>query len=87
MSFETYGTIWELDHVYPCSKFDLLNEDEQRKAFSWKNILPATCSHNKSKNNKIVQEDLDKLKNRLKEFKKLDKIKKQPTGTTDELKN
>lgn len=78
MDFDNYGTVWELDHVYPCSKFDLEDEDEQKKAFSWENILPVSCEYNKSKNNKIVQKDLDKLSKRLTKFKKLNK---QPTDT------
>ncbi len=49
------------------------DEEERKAAFNWKNILPVTCSYNKSKNNKIVEDDLDKLKDRLKKFNKLNK--------------
>jgi len=68
MNLNNYGAIWEIDHVYPLSKFDMSDEEDVKKAFNWKNILPALCSHNKSKNNKIVREDLDKLQERLKSF-------------------
>lgn len=70
MNINNYGTIWEIDHVYPLSKFDMSKEEDIKKAFNWKNILPALCSHNKSKNNKICQDDLNKLNDRLKKYKK-----------------
>ncbi len=68
MNFENYGTIWELDHVIPCSSFDLSIEENKKKCFSWKNILPVNKKYNKEKNNKIIKEDIDKLDLRLKEF-------------------
>lgn len=83
MNMSNYGTVWEIDHVYPISKYDMKNEEDIKKAFSWKNILPVTCSYNKSKNNKISESDLDKLKNRLDEFNnKLSDV--QSISTTNE---
>ena len=39
MSIDNYGE-WELDHIYPISKFDLSKEDEILKCFNYKNIQP-----------------------------------------------
>jgi len=71
MSLENYGKVWQLDHVYPLSKFDMKNEEDVKKAFNWQNILPAICIDNQTKNNKIFKENLTTLENRLKEFKVL----------------
>jgi hypothetical protein len=79
MTFDNYGKVWELDHVYPCSKFDLTKEDEKKKAFRWENILPVPVEYNRRKNDDICEDDLNKLKNRLKEFNK--KLNKKTTST------
>jgi hypothetical protein len=71
MTLENYGKVWEMDHVNPLSKFDMENKDDVKIAFNWQNILPALCSHNKEKNNKILKEDIEKLQNRLIEFNAL----------------
>jgi hypothetical protein len=71
MTLDNYGKVWELDHVYPLSKFDMKNEEDVKKAFNWQNILPAICTDNKVKNNRIFSDNLTKLQNRLNEFKVL----------------
>lgn len=41
MSWCNYGKGgWELDHIRPCSSFDLTNEDEVKKCFNYTNIQP-----------------------------------------------
>jgi hypothetical protein len=40
MSFENYGSYWEIDHVVPCSKFNLLLENDQKTCFNWTNTRP-----------------------------------------------
>ena len=39
MTFDNYGE-WHIDHVKPCSSFDLTNEQEIYECFNWKNIRP-----------------------------------------------
>jgi hypothetical protein len=53
MSWDNYGNYWHLDHVVPCSSFDLLVEEEQYKCFNWRNCQPMEATKNLSKNNKI----------------------------------
>lgn len=41
MTWETYGVFgWHLDHIIPCERFDLTNEDHCRVCFNWRNIRP-----------------------------------------------
>lgn len=46
MTMENYGKIWHIDHVKPCSKFDLTKEDEVKECFSWKNLRPYLSEKN-----------------------------------------
>ena len=68
-TWENYGEKWSIDHVIPCSSFDLSDEEQAKKCFSWENTMPVDKIYNQSKNDKIVQSDIDKLQNRLKIFK------------------
>jgi hypothetical protein len=54
MTFQNYGE-WELDHIYPISKYDLTNLDQIKECFNYKNIQPLWKSENRSKYNKIIQ--------------------------------
>lgn len=40
MSWSNHGTIWEIDHIVPCSKFDLTKLEEQQKCFHYTNLQP-----------------------------------------------
>lgn len=47
MTWETYGVFgWHLDHIIPCERFDLTNEDHCRVCFNWRNIRPLWGEHN-----------------------------------------
>ena len=43
-----------IDHIIPCSSFDLTNEEEQRRCFHYSNLQPLWARDNKSKGNRIV---------------------------------
>lgn len=47
---------WHIDHVKPCSSFNLQSKDEQKACFNWKNLRPLWGKENMSKSNKL---DLD----------------------------
>ena len=53
MSIDNYGE-WELDHIYPVSKFDFTKEDEFFRCFNYKNIQPLWKTENRKKYNKIM---------------------------------
>ena len=40
MNWENHGDIWELDHILPCSSFNLELEEEQKKCFHYTNHQP-----------------------------------------------
>jgi hypothetical protein len=58
MNWKNYGSFWHIDHVVPCSSFNLEIEEEQQKCFNWKNIRPYNGSKNISKGNKILPETI-----------------------------
>lgn len=40
MTWDNYGEYWHIDHVIPCSSFNLLDEEEQKKCFNYTNLQP-----------------------------------------------
>lgn len=50
MSWENYGLKgWHIDHIKPCSSFNLIDEEEQRKCFHYTNLQPLWWWENLSK--------------------------------------
>jgi hypothetical protein len=39
-TWENHGLIWEIDHIQPCSKFDLEDIEQQKICFNYKNTRP-----------------------------------------------
>lgn len=48
MSWDNYGK-WHVDHIKPCSAFDLSKPREQRKCFNWRNLQPLWAKDNYAK--------------------------------------
>jgi hypothetical protein len=47
MDWGNYGrTGWHLDHIIPCSRFNLLDATEQRKCFHFSNLQPLWATDN-----------------------------------------
>lgn len=47
MTWENYGVFgWHLDHIIPCARFDLTNEEHCKVCFNWRNIRPLWGEHN-----------------------------------------
>jgi len=54
MTWENYGTDWEVDHIIPVSHFDLEDDNEQKKAFHYENTQPMWAVDNRRKGNRWV---------------------------------
>jgi hypothetical protein len=40
MNWGNYGEIWEIDHIKPCSSFDLTDIEQQKQCFHYSNTQP-----------------------------------------------
>lgn len=57
MNWNNYGVgknCWNIDHIIPCSKFDLTIPNKQRQCFYYKNTQPLWCVENSRKGDKIL---------------------------------
>lgn len=62
MTWENYNhKTWHVDHIKPCSKFDLTKEEEQKKCFHYSNLQPLWAYENLSKGSKYTVEPQDVL--------------------------
>jgi hypothetical protein len=53
MSWGNYGKYgWHIDHIIPCSMFDLTNLEQQKKCFHYSNLQPLWAVENLKKYNK-----------------------------------
>ena len=49
MSWANYGTYWHVDHIKPCILFDLVDINQQKECFHFKNLQALTVFDNQSK--------------------------------------
>ena len=64
-TMNNHGEVWHIDHVIPLSKFNLNSEEEQLMAFNWRNTTSLSAKDNLSKNNKILQTQIETHLNKL----------------------
>ena len=48
MTWDNYGK-WHVDHIRPCSSFNLSNVEQQKECFHWTNLQPLWAKDNLSK--------------------------------------
>lgn len=56
MSWDNHGTYWHIDHIKPCSSFDLTNNDMLHECYNWSNLRPIHSLENLSKGGKVDNE-------------------------------
>ena len=59
MNWENYGKEgWHVDHIIPCSAYDLSDETEQKRCFNHQNLRPLWASKNIIKHDNFDEEEL-----------------------------
>jgi hypothetical protein len=53
MTRYNHGSVWHIDHIIPCSSFDLTKPEEQFKCFNYTNLQALFVFENLSKGNKM----------------------------------
>lgn len=54
MTWENYGSVWEVDHILPLSKAKRLSHKDLILALHFLNTQPLFCIENRKKSNKIL---------------------------------
>lgn len=54
MTWDNYGPVWHIDHIIPCSSFDLTILEQQLECFNYKNQQPLLVLENLKKGKKII---------------------------------
>ena len=56
MSWENHGVFgWHIDHIIPCTAFDLTDPEQQKLCFHYSNLQPLWREENLKKGNKILE--------------------------------
>jgi 5-methylcytosine-specific restriction endonuclease McrA len=58
MTWENYGKVWHLDHIFPISRFDLSDPEQVKVACNWQNLQPLLRKANARKSDKITKPQL-----------------------------
>ena len=61
MTWQNYGRAWHIDHIIPCSAFDLTRPNQIRQCFHFTNLRPLWAKANLRKHAKIIDPQLKLL--------------------------
>lgn len=76
INWNNYGD-WHIDHVLPCSHFDLTKVDDQMKCFNWQNLRPCLKLENMEKGNKIIESVIEEQKRKVLKFLEVNPLPNQ----------
>lgn len=54
MTWDNYGTLWNIDHTIACILFDMTQEAQVHLCFDWKNLMPKYVIANLKKRSKML---------------------------------
>jgi hypothetical protein len=54
MTRENHAAVWHVDHILPCSSFDLSDPNQQRQCFHYTNLQALFVHENLTKSDKIL---------------------------------
>jgi hypothetical protein len=66
MNWENYGSYWHIDHIIPCSAWNLSIEENNKYCWNFRNLQPLESSENQSKKDKYEQKDKEEYVKKLK---------------------
>lgn len=59
MSWDNYGSIWEIDHIIPCASWDFSKAFENKCCWNYRNLQPLIKDKNRSKGSRYTNDDKD----------------------------
>ncbi len=68
MTWENYGSYWNIDHIIPCKHFNFRYQNHINLCWNWSNLSPKTVTENSSKKDKISYEEVEYYKDELYNF-------------------
>jgi len=66
MNWENYGSYWHIDHIIPCTAWDLSIEEDNKYCWNFRNLRPLESSENQSKKDKYELNDKEEYVKKLK---------------------
>lgn len=69
---------WHIDHVTPCTEYNLLDTEQQLLCFNWQNLRPCLAKENLEKSNKIIKTLIDSHKELVLKFLEINPLPTQP---------
>jgi hypothetical protein len=76
MSWNNYGSEWDIEHVIPINSFNLKDDEQLKKCFNWRNTRALNKTENMRKGDKIDDDYIKSHQQELLEFNKIINFKK-----------